>query len=196
MHKHISLPQPLLPAPRTQTLEPRSPPQMSETHPLGWQEDLGCVTPQIPRPVVPSLREAEATGNCSDVDVDQQLLGKLAGGSSLPDVSFPDDSLPDVPLPVAHLDGSVGKKWTSPLVAEKAMVITLGLGLGSCLVRFLCSNLFFSGIEYYMRREVFVLLGVYFIDSIMGHRACSIVATPGMSGTSVWWNWGSRNLSS
>jgi hypothetical protein len=38
-----------------------------------------------------------------------------------------------------------------------------------------------SGIDYYTRREVFGLLRVYFlfIHSIMGHRACSVFATPG-----------------
>ena len=62
------------------------------------------------------------------------------------------------------------------------MVVAFGLGSGSCLVRFLCSNLFISGIDYYTRREVFGLLRVYFlfIHSIMGHRACSVFATPGV----------------
>jgi len=43
------------------------------------------------------------------------------------------------------------------------MVVAFGLGSGSCLVRFLCSNLFISGIDYYTRREVFGSLKVYFI---------------------------------
>jgi len=47
--------------------------------------------------VVPSLLEAEAAGNTSDVDVDQSLLGQSAGGNSLPEVP-----LPDVPLPMSH----------------------------------------------------------------------------------------------
>ena len=59
---------------------------------------LGFVTPQKPRPVAPTLPEAEAAGNTSDVDVDQQLPGESAGGDSLPDVP-----LPDVPLPHVHL---------------------------------------------------------------------------------------------
>ena len=58
------------------------------------------MTPQKSRQAVPSLRQAEAAGNTSDMDVDQQLVGESAGG----------DSLPDVPLPEAHLDGSVGEK--------------------------------------------------------------------------------------
>ena len=72
------------------------------------------VTPQKPRPAVPTLREAGAAGNTFDVDAEQQLLGKSAGGDSLPDlplpdfpfldvplqdVPLPDVSLPDVPLP-------------------------------------------------------------------------------------------------
>ena len=43
------------------------------------------------------------------------------------------------------------------------MVLVFGLGLGSCIVRFLCSNPFMSGIDYYTRRKVFGLLWVYFI---------------------------------
>ena len=67
------------------------------------------MTPQKPRPAVPTQREAEAAGNTSDVDVDvdvdQQLLIESAGGDSLPDVP-----LPDVPLPEARPDGSVGEE--------------------------------------------------------------------------------------
>ena len=43
------------------------------------------------------------------------------------------------------------------------MVVAFRLESGSCLVCFLCSNLFISGIYYYMRREVFGSLKVYFI---------------------------------
>jgi len=60
------------------------------------------------------------------------------------------------------------------------MVVVFGSGLGSCLVHFLCSNVFISGIDYYTRREVFGSLKVYFIHSIMGHHACSVFATPGV----------------
>jgi hypothetical protein len=58
------------------------------------------------------------------------------------------------------------------------------LDYGRGLVRLLCSNIFISGIDYYMRREVFELLRVYFvpIHSIMGHPACSVFATPGVMG--------------
>jgi hypothetical protein len=48
--------------------------------------------------VAPTLRDAGAAGNISDVDVEQQLLGESAGGYSLPDVHLPDFHLPDVPL--------------------------------------------------------------------------------------------------
>jgi len=44
------------------------------------------------------------------------------------------------------------------------MVVAFGFGSGSCLVHFLCSNLFISSIEYYTHREVFGSLKVYFID--------------------------------
>jgi len=64
---------------------------------------------------VPTLREAEAARNTSDVDVDQQLLIESAGGDSLPDVFLPDVPLPDIPVPDVTLpeacpDGSVGEE--------------------------------------------------------------------------------------
>jgi len=43
------------------------------------------------------------------------------------------------------------------------MVVVLGLGSGSCLVRSFCSNLIISGITHYTRREVFGLLRVHSI---------------------------------
>jgi hypothetical protein len=109
------LPQPPAPAPQLQTLEPHPRPRTSETHPLSGLEHLGLVTPQKPRPAVPSLHEAEAAGNSLDVDVNQQLLIKTAGGDSLsdvplPDVPLPDVPLPDVPLPEVRPDGSVGEE--------------------------------------------------------------------------------------
>ena len=67
------------------------------------------MTPQKPRPAVPTLPQAEPAGNTSDVDVDvdvdQQLLIESAGGDSLPDVP-----LPDVPLPEARPDISVSEE--------------------------------------------------------------------------------------
>jgi len=42
------------------------------------------------------------------------------------------------------------------------MIVACRLGSGSCLVRFLCSNLFISDIYYYTRRKVFGSLKVYF----------------------------------
>jgi hypothetical protein len=124
---------------------------------------------------VPTLRQAEAVGNTSDVDVNQQLLIESADGDSLsdvpllnvplpevplpdvplPDVPLPDVPLPDVPLPEVRPVGSVGEESTSPRGAEEAMVVAFGIGLGSCLVCFLCSNLFIPGIDYYTCREVF-----------------------------------------
>jgi hypothetical protein len=81
--------------------------------------------------VAPTLQEAGAAGNISDVDVEQQLLGELAGGNSRPDVHLPDVPLLDVPLPdvpltdvplpdaclhEAHPDGSVGEESTGHCV--------------------------------------------------------------------------------
>ena len=68
------------------------------------------MTPQKPRPAVPTQQEAEAAGNTSDVDVDQQLQIKSAGGNSLLDVALPNVPLPNVPLPEARPDGSVGEE--------------------------------------------------------------------------------------
>jgi hypothetical protein len=62
---------------------------------------VGLVTPQKARPAAPTVREAEAAGNTSDVNVEHQLLAEPAGG-----VSHPDVPLPDVPLP----DGWVGEE--------------------------------------------------------------------------------------
>jgi len=174
MREHTPRQQPLAPAPRSQT---------PETHPLSGLEHLGLATPQKPRLAVPTQREAEAAGNTSDGDVDQQLLLRSAGGDGLPNVPLPDVPLPDVPLPdvplpnvplpdvplpdvphpKAHPDGSVGEEWTSPRVAEEAMVVAFVLGSGSCLVRFLCSNLSISAIDENTRRNVSVSLKVYFI---------------------------------
>jgi hypothetical protein len=88
-------------------------------------EFLGFVTPPKPRPAVATRREAEAAGNTTEVDVEQQLLGELANGDGLPDGPVPDVPhldvplldgpcpdvpLPDVPFPEARPDGSVGKE--------------------------------------------------------------------------------------
>jgi len=43
------------------------------------------------------------------------------------------------------------------------MFVVFGLGSGSCLVPFLFSNLFISGIDYYTRCKVFGLLRVFSI---------------------------------
>jgi hypothetical protein len=44
--------------------------------------------------------------------------------------------------------------------------VVFGLGLGSCLVQFLYSNLFILGIYYYTCCEVFGYLMVYFMYGI------------------------------
>ena len=43
------------------------------------------------------------------------------------------------------------------------MAVAFGLGSGSCLVHFLCSNLFISGVDHYMHGEVFGSLKVHCI---------------------------------
>jgi len=125
MGEHTPRPQPLAPAPWPQTPEPPPRPRTPETHTPSGLEFLGLVTLQKPRPAAPTLREAEAAGNPSDVDVEQQLLGESASGDGLldgplldvplPDVTLPvvalvDVPLPDVPLPEACPDGSAGEE--------------------------------------------------------------------------------------
>ena len=54
---------------------------------------------------MPTLRDTEAGGYTSDVDVDQQLLGYLVGGNSLPNIS-----LPNILLSEPHPDSLVGEE--------------------------------------------------------------------------------------
>jgi hypothetical protein len=46
------------------------------TQTLSGLKFLGLVTPEKPRPAVPTLQEAEEAGNISDVDVELRLLGE------------------------------------------------------------------------------------------------------------------------
>jgi len=80
------------------------------------------VTPHNPHPAEPTLGEAKAIGNTSDVDVDQQLLSELASGNS-----FPDIPLTDIHLSKVYLDGSVSEEGTCPHVVEEEMVVAFGL---------------------------------------------------------------------
>jgi hypothetical protein len=78
------------------------------------------MTPQKPRPAVPALRQADAARNTSNVDVDQQQVGDLAGANSLPDVPLPKVPLPkvtlynfrfpNVPVPELRSVGLVGEE--------------------------------------------------------------------------------------
>jgi len=115
MREHTPRPHPPELALKPQRPAPRPQPQMPETPCRSGLEDSGLVTPQKPPPAVPSPRGAEAARITSEVDVDQQLLGDVAGGESLPDIPLPDVPLSDVPLPYAplpeaRLDGPVGEE--------------------------------------------------------------------------------------
>ena len=110
---------------------------------------MGRETPQRSSPAVPTLRVAEPARNTSDVDVDKQLPIESASGDSLPDAP-----LADVPLPEVRPDGSVGEELTSLCIAEETTVVAFRLWSDSCLVRFLSSKLFISGIYYYTRWQV------------------------------------------
>jgi hypothetical protein len=115
MCKHTPRQQPLAPAPLPHTPEPHPRPQTPKTNTLSGPEFLGLGMLHKLRPAAPTLQEAEAAGNISDVDVQQHLLGKAADGDSLPDVSLPDGPLRDVPRPTvpppeARLDRLVGEE--------------------------------------------------------------------------------------
>jgi hypothetical protein len=99
MSEHSPRTQPPAPSPLPRTPEPPPRPRTPETHTRSELEFLRLLTPQKHRPVAPTLREAEAAGNTSTVDVEQQLPSESADGDSLPDVPHPDVPLPDVPLP-------------------------------------------------------------------------------------------------
>jgi len=71
MCEHTPRPQPPAPAPRPQTPEPCPRPPTPKTHTISGLEFLGLVMQQKPRPAAPTLREADAARNTSDVDVDQ-----------------------------------------------------------------------------------------------------------------------------
>jgi len=110
MLEHTPPPQRPAAAPWPQTPDLRPRPRTPETHPLNGLEHFGLVTPQKPRPAVPTQREAEAPGNTSEVNVDQQLLIESAGGDSLPDVPLPNVPLPNVSPPEARPDGLVSEE--------------------------------------------------------------------------------------
>jgi hypothetical protein len=80
---------------------------MLEAYPLSRLEDLGLVTSQNPRLVVPQLGEAEDNRNTSDVDVDQQLLGEFTRGHNFPNVPPPEIPLSDVSRAEVRSDGSI-----------------------------------------------------------------------------------------
>jgi len=120
--EHTPGPQPPVAAPRTQSLEPRPRPHTPVTHPLSGLEFLGFVSPLRIYPMVPTQQEAEAAGNTSDVDVDQQLLRESAVGDSVPVVPLPDVAILDVHLSETRPDSSVGEDLTSPRIAEQACI--------------------------------------------------------------------------
>ena len=191
MREHTPRPQYPAPAPRPQTPEPRPLPWTPKLiPPVGWRiwgfwrhKNIAWRCP-----VCEKLRQPETPRMW-------MCIGSGSGNRQVATVC-PNVHLPNIPLPEAPLVGSVSEEWTSPAIVEEGMVVAIGSGLGSCLVHCLCSNLFIWGIDYHTRCEVFGSLRVYLIHSIMGDHACSIFATPGVQGTSLWWCWGWINLSS
>jgi len=104
MREQTPCPQHLAPAPRPQTPEVCWWPWTPVTHPPSGLEFLRRVMPHKPCPAAPTRRGAEAAGDTSDVDVDQQLLGESAGGDSLPIFPLPHVALPNVPFPETCAD--------------------------------------------------------------------------------------------
>jgi hypothetical protein len=60
-------------------------------------------TPQKHRLAEPTLRDTEAVGSPSNLDVDQNLLISSAGGPGQLDVPHPDFPVPDMSLAEVHL---------------------------------------------------------------------------------------------
>jgi len=72
--EHTPWPRPIAPTPRPPTPEPRSQLRTLQTQPPSRPENMDLVMLPKPLVLVPTLRETEAAGNTSDMDVDQQLL--------------------------------------------------------------------------------------------------------------------------
>jgi hypothetical protein len=119
--------------------------------------------PHNTHPVVPTVHAAQFPRNTSVVDVTQDLLRESSGGDSLPDVAPPHIPHSEARLPEVHQDDSGGEESTSHCIEEEAIVVVLWFGSGSCHVRFLCPNLFISGIDYDTPYEVIGLLRVRFV---------------------------------
>jgi len=122
-----------------------------------------------------TLWEAEAAGNTFVVDVDQHLLCESADGNHNSDVP-----LPDVPLPEAASDGLVGKKSSSPHIADEVMVDVFGLESGSCLVSFIYLNPSISETNSDMRRGDMFAWCVFVLQLVLA-RSCRLVHF-------LWWN--------
>jgi hypothetical protein len=60
-----------------------------------------------------------------EVDVNQQLFGKMASGDSLAD-----NALPDIGLSEEYPDGSAGEEGSSTHVGEEEVFVAFGLWLG------------------------------------------------------------------
>jgi len=156
MREHTPCPQPPAPAPWQQSPEPCQGLRTSETYLLSRLEHFGLLTLPKPRLVGPNRGEADAARSTSDVDVEQQLLGKSAGGNSLPDLLLFEE----------HTDGLVSEKWTSPDVAVEAMNVAFRLVSGSGLDCLLWTDQCISDIDYYTCHEEFVSLRVDFINQV------------------------------
>jgi len=103
MREHSPQPEHSAPASQPQIPDPHPRPVTPVTYPHSGPEFLGLVTPLEPRPASLTLPEADAAGNTSVANVDQLVLGQLAGGDSLTNVPLPDVPLPNIPHPVGPL---------------------------------------------------------------------------------------------
>jgi len=163
MPENTPRPHPLVSAPQQHTPETCPGPWTPETDLLSVLEGLGLVIMQKPCLAALTVRDAEAAGNTSDVDVYQRQVGGSACSYSLSYAPLPDVPLSNMPHREAHPDALVGEKWTSSHVWKKAIVVGIILGTGSVLECFVYSKQFVLGIDYYTRPKVFGSLRVYFI---------------------------------
>ena len=157
-------------------------------------ELFGVVTAGNSPTAVTTRQVHEASQTSFDLDVDHQLHGNCASGGSFLDVVPHDVPPPDDHIPVAHPDGLEYNKCITRCGQKESVVVAFVVGWSPCLVRFICSHLLNSGVNYFMRPKLFGSLRVNFsfgiglfnhIHRVIGHHAGSIFATPGMSETSI-----------
>jgi hypothetical protein len=67
------------------------------------------------------------------------------------------------------------------------MVVVFGLGSGSCLVHFLCSNMFLQGIDNYTHHKVLDLSGYIVFIVLLDIAQAALLQHQVGQVTSLWW---------